>query len=98
MAVAIVVEKAAAGAPTAARTRDARLFGNVSEGAVAIVVIKNVAAPVAHEQVLEAVVIVIGRAAALAPSGIGQTGLLRDIRECAIAIVSEQKAGGFSCR
>src|SRR5262249_42286441 len=94
VAVAIVVDEGAAGVPALAGPRDTGPFRDVSEGAVAIVVIEDVFAEVGDEQVLEAVVVVIANANALSPAGVDETGFDRDVGKGAVAIVLEQMTGG----
>ena len=48
--------------------RDSGLLGHVSEGAVPVVVVQHVPAPVRHEQIVEAVVVVVADAARLTPA------------------------------
>ena len=92
-AVAVVVEEAAAGAPALRRSRHAGLLGHVGERAVAVVVVEDVAAPVADEQIVEAVVVVVADAAALSPARMRQPGLARHVGEGAVAVVVEQVTG-----
>lgn len=75
---------------------DTRLFGNIGEGAVAVVMIQNVAAPVADEQVVVSVVIVIADATTLPPTVAQQACLGSHVSECAIAIVTKQKGCGLA--
>ncbi len=90
MTVAIIVEKCATRVPTLAVPSHSRLFGDVRERAVAVVVVQNIFPEICHEQVFVTVVVVIPDAYALAPTGMQQTGLRRDVRERAVAIVLEQ--------
>ena len=64
MAIEVVVQKAAARTPATATPRDAGFFGHVRKGSIAVVMIQNVATPVADEQIVVAVVVVVadGRA------------------------------------
>ena len=91
--VAIEVQKAAARTPLMLGPGHARPIGDVGEGAVAVVPVEDVSTPVADEQIVEAVVVVVADAAALSPSGMGESRLLRDVAERAVAIVVEQVAG-----
>ena len=93
MPVAVVVEKAAAGAPARAGAGDASLLGDVGERAVAVVVIEHVAAPVRDEQIVEAVVVVVADAAAPGPTRSGSARPCRDVGERAVAIVVKEVAG-----
>src|SRR5207248_5692453 len=62
LAIAVVIQEGAAGAPVFAVASDACRFAYVCEGAVAVVVIQAILAVVGDEQVVEAVIIVIARA------------------------------------
>ena len=48
---------------------DARLFADIGEGAVAVVVVQDVLAEVGDEQIVEAIVVVIADADTLPPAG-----------------------------
>src|SRR6185437_16663784 len=91
-AIAIVIEKSAAGAPLGLLIQEARLRGDVGECA-AVVVIQDVPAPVGDEQVVMAIVIEITDTNALPPAGALQARFSGDIRKRAIAIVLEQAIG-----
>src|SRR6266498_500734 len=94
MAVTVVVDEAATGVPAwGAILRQPGLFGDIGEGAVAIVVIKHNAAVVGDDQVVEAIVVVVADAASLSPTGSCQPCLFGDVREGAISIVMEEKIG-----
>jgi len=69
VAVAVVVEKGAAGAPANLFVVDAGAFSDVGESAVTIVVEENVVAPETAEKVVPAVVVVIAGADAGLPAG-----------------------------
>ena len=77
VAVAIVVDKSAAGVPAFPVARDAGLCADIGERAVAIVVIENVLAEIGDEQVVPAVVVVVADAASLTPAGMRESSLLR---------------------
>src|SRR5262245_53680833 len=96
MAIAVVVDKAAARSPAIRRSGQSGFQGHIREGTVTIVVIKRVSAPIADEQVIEAVVIVITYAAALTPSGARETSLLGDVCERAVAIIVKEVTGGLA--
>ncbi len=70
--VAVIIQKTAACTPAVFRSSNASLFGHVGESAVAIVVVKNVAAKIADEQIVETVVVVVADATALSPARVGQ--------------------------
>ena len=69
-------------------------FGDVTERAIAFVVVENAVAVVGNEKVAAAIVIVIGGACSLSPAGVRQAGLLRHVFEMQIAEIAVQVAGG----
>ena len=95
MAVAIVVDESAAGVPALAVAGDAGFFADIGESAVAVVVVENIFAEISHEEIVEAVVVVIADADSLAPAGMQEPGFLGDVGEGAVAIVSEKMIGGL---
>src|SRR5580693_7649863 len=98
MAVFVIVNPGAAGIPArfGAGLEEAGAFGDVGEGAVAIVVIQNVLAVVGDEEIIVAVVVVVADAAGLAPAGTGvEAGTFGDIGEGAVAIIFEETAMRF---
>ena len=68
LAVAIVIDERAASVPAFAVSGDAGLLADVGEGAVAVVVIENVFAEVADEQIVVAVIVVVADADTLSPA------------------------------
>src|SRR5579872_6262104 len=92
-AVAIVIDPRASGAPVGPVAADPGLPGDIGKGAVAVIVVQHVLAPVGDEQVFEAVIIVVADTHAAGPAGTQQTGLLRYIGERPIAIVLVQAVG-----
>jgi hypothetical protein len=72
---------------------------NVGEGAVAIVVKKNVVSPEAAEQIVPAIVVVVADADAGLPAGAREAGFLGDVGEGSVAIVLvEMRSGRLSRR
>ncbi len=69
LAVAVVVDEGAAGAPLLAGACDSGLLGYLFEGAVALVVEETVLAVAGDVEVVEAVVVVVADAGSLAPAG-----------------------------
>ena len=69
-AVAVVVEKGAAGAEAVAWLEQAGLRGDIGEGAVAVVAVEAVLAVVGDEEVFEAIVVVVADADADGPAGV----------------------------
>ena len=69
MAVAIVVQKRAARAPSTLCLRHSGLVRNIRKGPIAIIVKQNVMSPEGAEQVVPAVVVVIAYAHAGLPTG-----------------------------
>ena len=80
MAVAIVVEEGAAGAPAHAFVVNAGLASDVGECAVAVVVKQNVVSPEAAEQIVPAVVVVVADANAGLPAGARRVRISRSRR------------------
>ena len=68
VAIAVIVKKGAAGVPPRLRLKQARLFRNVSEGAIAVVAVEDVLAVVADKEIVPAVIVVVANTATLAPS------------------------------
>src|SRR5213593_3069109 len=95
MAVAVVVDEGAAGVPAFAGAGDAGFFADVSERAIAVVVVEDILAKVGHEKIIEAIVVVIADADSLAPAGMEEASSCSDIRESSIAIVFEKVIGGL---
>ena len=95
MAVAIVVDKSAAGVPALAISGDARIFADVGEGAITVVVVENTFAEVSDEKIVETVVIVVSDTNSLSPTGVEQAGFGGDVGESAIAIVFEEMRRGL---
>ena len=95
VAVAIVIEEAAARAPAVLDAGHARLLGDVRECAVAVVAVEHVSPEVGDEEIVEPIVVVVADATRLTPSGAGQAGFAGHVREGAIAIVVEQITGGL---
>src|SRR5215469_9578388 len=94
VAVAIVVNESASGAPPLLLTPQSRASRYVREGSVAIVSIKNILAKVRTENVVEAVVVVIANANPRSPTLMVKTRFFRDISERSVAIVLIQSVGG----
>ena len=91
-AVPVVVEQRAAGAPAPGRG-ESRARRHVLEGAVALVAKQPALAPVRDVEVVEAVVVVVADAGALAPPVLHEPGLGRDVLEGGIAAVAVQVGG-----
>src|SRR6185295_1028757 len=85
-AVPVVIEKGAAGAPPRAGVRDPRAIGHLLKAAVAAVVIQTISSPVADEQIVVAVVVVIADAGALSPSARRKPRARGHVGERAIAL------------
>src|SRR5271170_1759572 len=94
-AVAVVIHESTARGPADIVMPEASLAGDIGEGAVAVVVQKNVMSPKGDEQVDESVVVVIAGADSLPPAHKADACFLRDVRKRAIAIVAVEVAGGF---
>ena len=77
------------------RSGDAGLRADIGEGAIAVVVVEDVLAPVGDEQIVVAVVVVVADADALSPAGVDESGFGGDVGEGAVAIVFEEMVGGL---
>ena len=73
-AVAVALDEGAARSVMDAGQKQAGLFRDVGEGAVAVVAIEPVLAVVGDEEVVEAVVVVVADADAHGPSGLRRAG------------------------
>src|SRR5262249_60038439 len=69
-------------------------LGDVGEGAVAVVVKKDVVAPEATEEVIPAVVVIVADADAGLPAGAGESGFFCHVGESAVAIVFVEMGRG----
>ena len=85
-AVVVVIEPDGAGGP--AGSGNAGFFGDVGEGAVAIVAIENAAAILRDVEIGETVGVVVANGDAHAVAAAGDAGFFGDIRERAVAIVA----------
>src|SRR5262249_22677600 len=74
---------------------DPRFFTDIGESAVAVVVIENIFAKIADEQIIEAVVVVVADADALSPAGVCNTSLECHVGKGAVAIVLEEMRDRF---
>src|SRR5207245_6740206 len=70
---------------------DTRLVGNVSERPVAVVVIQNVAPILSHVKIGKTVIVITAPDATQTVAGSGNSGLLRDVGECAVAVVAVKR-------
>src|ERR1700733_2809283 len=98
LSIPVVVNKCAAAVPTdlGARLNQAGFFRDLSKRSIAIVAVEGVLAVVGHEQVIEAVVVVVADAASLAPSGLVlQSRTDRHVSKCSVPIVLEEPAMRF---
>src|SRR5213078_1145816 len=93
VAVAVVIDKRAAGVPALAVSGDAGFFADVGEGAVAVVVLEDIFPEVGDEESVE--IVVVGDADALSPTGMNETGLGGDVGESAVAVIFEKMRCGF---
>src|SRR6266568_2454106 len=88
MAISVVVEKCAPSPPTR-RTLfpETGLFRNVSKCAIAIVAIQTILPEAGAEDVVEAVIVIVGDANAVRPTRHPQARFICDIGESAVAVV-----------
>ena len=89
MAIAIIVDKAAASIPARVRIllHQACLLCHISKCSIAIVVIQDNAAPICDDQIIEPVIVVVSDATALSPAGSGQACSLGNVSKGPIPIV-----------
>ncbi len=90
LAVAVVVDEGAAGAPLIAGAGDAGLLGNFFEGAVSLIVEEAAFAVAGDVEVVEAVIVVVADASSLAPAGGGEAGFGGDVGEGSVVVVVKQ--------
>src|SRR5208337_3208872 len=95
MTIPVVIEKRATCAPPTVLLVEAGLACHIAKGSVSVVMEENVVTPERAEQVIPAIVVVVAHAHARLPSGPSKSGLLRHVREGAVAIVLEKMRGGF---
>src|SRR5216683_2966269 len=99
LAVAVVVNKGAAGAPGFSVAGNLGFLADVGEGAVAVVVVEDVFAVVRDVEIFPAVVVVVADAYALARPGVSQAGFCGDVGESAVMVVAIEVARwGFPWR
>ena len=99
LAVAVVVDKSAPGAPGFSVAGNFGFLADVGEGAVSVVVVEDVFAVVGDVKIFPAVVVVVADAYALAPPGVSQAGFCRDVGESAVMVVAIKVARwGFPWR
>ena len=97
-AVAIVIEERAAGAPACARAGKTRAAGHFFERPVCSVAIQPVLSPVADEQIVVPVGVVVADARPLSPSACRKSRLRRHVFERAVALVPVQLIHGRGVR
>src|SRR4029077_968081 len=93
LAVAIIVQPGAAGSPMGSVRADTGLLCDIGEGAVTVIVVQHVLAPIGDKQVLKAVVVVIAHANAGRPTRAEQTGLGGHIGKSAVTIILVEAVG-----
>src|SRR5258708_40249132 len=97
MAIAIVIQKCAAGPPAIFFIVHAGVLGYVGKSAVAVIVKQNVVAPETAEEIVPAVIVVIADAHAGLPAGTRESRFVGDVGEAAIGIISvEMRSWRFS--
>ena len=96
MAVAVVVDEGASRSPSGrASVPEAGFLGDIGKGAIAVVAVEAILAKIGAEEIVEAVVVVVGNANAIGPARGFQAGLFGDIGEGTVAIVFVETIGGF---
>src|SRR5437868_2705067 len=86
-AVAVVIDESAPGAPLWFAGKQTSLFGDIGEGAVAIIAVEDVFPPVGDEEVIETVVVVVADRYCGCPSAAQQSRLFGDIDEGSVPLV-----------
>ena len=94
VAVAIVIGEGAAGIPARNFLKQTSRLGDIGEGAVSIIAVEHVLAPIGDEQVFEAIVVVVAYAHRRRPAVAPEAGFLSYVRECAVAIVLVEPVSG----
>src|SRR5580704_13084889 len=89
-AVAIVIAERSSSGPAA--VGDAGLFGNIGEGAIAVVAVKNISAEAGDVQIRPTVIVVIADGAAHGETGSGEASLGGDVGERSVVIVAIKSA------
>src|SRR4051794_32217271 len=95
LAIAVVVDEGAAGAPLFAGSGGAGLFGDVAEGAMALVVEEVVFTVGRDVEIFVTVVVVVADAGSLTPGVEADAGFCGDVCKGAVVVVVEEVAGGF---
>src|SRR5579871_1099087 len=94
-AVAVIVDEGAAGSPLFAGAGDSGSFGDLFEGAIALIVEEAILAIAGDVKVVEAVVVIITDADSLAPADGSQACTGSDVSERTIVVVVEEVTGWF---
>src|SRR5262249_30935399 len=94
-AIAIVVDKGAAGAPTRCPLVEPGLLSDVDEFALAVIPVKDVLSIVGHEYVVIAVVIKIAETHALAQARLCQVRVTGDVGKRSIPVIVVKMIRGF---
>ncbi len=94
LAIPIVIEKSATGAKARLRIHQSRCLGDVGEGAIAVVVIQRVLAPVSNEEVFKPVVVIIPDCHSVGESCAKQSGLPGHVGEGSVPVIFIQAVGG----
>src|SRR5712671_3277012 len=94
MPIAIIIDESTARSPSFAGAAHAGFIAYVGKRAVPIVVIQNIFPVVGDVQIFPSVVVVVAHANALSPTGVRQSGLVRDVAERPIMVVAIQVIGG----
>src|SRR5947207_15987194 len=96
--VAIVVHKAATGAPALLLTPKPGLLGQIRESAIAVIAVENVLPEAGAENIVKAVVVIVTHTNATSPTNRVQPCFFCNVRESAVTIVFVETIGGaFRC-
>src|SRR6267154_46294 len=87
MPVAVIVHKAAAGAPVLRMAPKTGGLGHIREGAIAVVAIQNILPKTGAENIVNAIVVIVADANAARPANRMQSRFFRNIGESAISVV-----------
>ena len=94
-AIAVVVDKRAAGAEARFRVKQSGFLSHFGKGAIAVIAIQLVLPVISYEDIFKAVVVIVADADAASPSAISQPGLLGHVGKRTVAVVLVEPVGGI---
>ncbi len=86
--ITVIIYKSRPRTPARAITRDSCFLCHLRESTVAAVVIQGIFAVTADKKIVISIVVIITDAYALPPPSADQSGLLGNIRKCAVAVIA----------